>query len=87
MSTHKNARTTPHGRAVMVRRVEAEGWTAAAVAEAFAVSERTVRKWLARYRAEGVAGLQDRPSRARRVVNRLAEAWVDMVLRLRRDTG
>jgi transposase InsO family protein len=69
----------------MVRRVEAEGWTAAAVAEAFAVSERTVRKWLARYRAEGVAGLQDRPSRARRVVNRLAEAWVDMVLRLRRD--
>ena len=85
MSAHKNARTTPHGRAVMVRRIEEEGWTAAAVAAAFAVSERTVRKWLARYRAEGLAGLQDRSSRARTVANRLAEAWVGMVLRLRRD--
>jgi transposase InsO family protein len=85
MSTHKNARTTPHGRAVMVRRIEKEGWSAAAVAAAFAVSERTVRKWLARYRAEGFAGLQDRSSRARTVANRLAEAWVGMVLRLRRD--
>jgi len=28
MSAHKNARTTPLGRAVMVRRVEMEGWTA-----------------------------------------------------------
>ncbi len=85
MSTHKNARTTPHGRAVMVRRIAEEGWTASAVAEAFAVSERTVRKWLARYRAEGPAGLQDRPSRAQNVANRLAEAWVGMMLRLRRD--
>ena len=76
MSAHKNARTTPHGRAVMVRRIEKEGWTAAAVAAAFAVSERTVCKWLARYRAEGLAGLQDRSSRARTVANRLAEAWV-----------
>jgi transposase InsO family protein len=85
MSTHKNAKTTPHGRAVMVRRIEEEGWTAAEVAAAFAVSERTVRKWLARYRAEGPAGLQDRSSRACTVANRLAETWVGMVLRLRRD--
>jgi transposase InsO family protein len=85
MSAHKNARSTPHGRAVMVRRIEEEGWTAAAVAAAFAVSERTVRKWLARYRAEGLAGLQDRSSRACTVANRLGEAWVGMVLRLRRD--
>ena len=85
MSVHKNARTTPHGRAVMVRRIEKEGWTAVAVAAAFGISERTVRKWLARYRAEGLAGLQDRSSRARTVANRLGEAWVGMVLRLRRD--
>jgi transposase InsO family protein len=85
MSTHRNARTTPHGRAVMVRRIEEEGWTATAVAAAFAVSERTVRKWLARYRAEGPTGLQDRSSRAHTVANRLAEAWVGMVLRLRHD--
>jgi transposase InsO family protein len=85
MSTHKNARTTPHGRAVMVRRIEREGWTAAAVAQAFAVSERTVRKWLARYRAEGATGLQDRPSRAREVANRLADGWIGIVLQLRRE--
>jgi transposase InsO family protein len=85
MSAHKNARTTPHGRAVMVHRIEHEGWTAAAVAEAFAVSERTVRKWLARHRAEGVAGLHDRSSRAREIANRLAEGWINIVLRLRRD--
>jgi transposase InsO family protein len=83
MSVHKNARTTPLGRAVMVRRIEVEGWTARAVADAFAVSERTVRKWLARYRAEGVAGLEDRSSRARVVANKLAEPWVAMILRLR----
>jgi transposase len=75
MSTHKNARTTPHGRAVMVRRIEQERWTAAAVAEAFAVRERTVRKWLARYRAEGITGLQNRPNRAGEIANRLAEGW------------
>ena len=69
----------------MVRRIEEEGWTATAVAAAFAVSERTVRKWLARYRAESLTGLQDRSSRARTVANRLGEAWVGMVLRLRRD--
>jgi transposase len=83
MSAHKNARMTPLGRAVMVRRIEVEGWTARAVADAFAVSERTVRKWLARYRAEGPAGLADRSSRARHVANKLAAPWVAMILRLR----
>ncbi len=84
MSVHKNARTIPLGRAVMVRRIEVEGWTAGAVAAAFAVSVRTVRKWLARYRAEGVPGLEDRSSRARVVANKLAAPWVTMILRLRR---
>jgi transposase InsO family protein len=69
----------------MVRRVEVEGWTAAAVAAACAISERTVRKWLARYRAEGLAGLENRPSRPRLVANKLAAPWVAMILRLRRD--
>jgi hypothetical protein len=43
MTTHKDACATPHGRAITVRRIEQEGWTAAAVAEAFVLSERTVR--------------------------------------------
>jgi transposase len=49
MNAHKNARTTPFGRAVMVRRVLEEGWSVPAVAATFAISTRTVRKWLGRF--------------------------------------
>jgi leucine-zipper of insertion element IS481 len=44
MNAHKNARTTPFGRAVMIRRVLQEGWSVTAVAASFEVSTRTVRK-------------------------------------------
>jgi len=85
MNAHKNARTTPYSRATMVRRILEEGWTAKAAAAAFAVSERTIYKWLARYRAEGTAGLENRSSRAKLVANRLAEPWIAMVERIRRE--
>ena len=49
----------------MVRRVRELGWSAARAAEAAGVSVRTVRKWLARHRCEGAAGLLDRSSRPR----------------------
>ena len=62
MNVHKNAKLTPRGRAVIVRRVVEEGQTSKAVATAFEVCERTVRKWVARFRAEGSQGLQDRSS-------------------------
>ena len=68
----------------MARRIEIEGWTARADADAFAVSLRTARKWLARYRAEGVSGLVDRSSPARVVANKPAAPWLAMILRLRR---
>ena len=77
MNAHKNARTTPFGRAVMVRRVLEEGWTVAAVASAFEVSTRTVRKWLARFGSEGAAGLQNRSSAPHLVANKLAAPWLD----------
>ena len=85
MNAHKNARTTPFGRAVMVRRVLEDGWTVAAAAGAFAVSTRTVRKWLARVRSDGAAGLQNRSSAPHLVANKLPAPWVDMIVRLRRD--
>ena len=53
MNIHKNARTTPQSRALMVRRVMHEHWPVGAVATAFGVSQRTVYKWLARHRAQG----------------------------------
>ena len=63
MDIHKNARLTPHSRAELVRRVLDQGQTPKAVAAAFGVCPRTVRKWVSRYRTEGVEGLVDRSSR------------------------
>ena len=60
MQLHPNARTTPRSRAELVRRVVVDGWSVPRVAQAFHVSPRTVFKWLARYRAAGIAGLDDR---------------------------
>ena len=63
MNSHKHARLTPKGRALLVRRVREEGWTVGAAAEAAGVSRRTGFKWLARFKVEGAAGLLDRSSR------------------------
>lgn len=83
MNIHKNARTTPRSRAVMVRRVLEEHSPVSVVADAFGVSERTVYKWLARYRAHGLAGLADGSSVARRRPHALAPAWLALIRLLR----
>jgi transposase InsO family protein len=83
MNIHKNARTTPQSRALLVHRVLREHWPVSAVAIAFGVSERTVYKWLARYRAEGHAGLCDRRSIAHRHPHALAPAWLALIRLLR----
>jgi transposase-like protein len=69
MNIHKNARLTPRGRERIVRQVE-NGQAPEAVAEAAGVCPRTVRKWVDRYRREGLAGLQDRSSRPHRCTGR-----------------
>lgn len=63
MNSHKNARLSLHGRALLVRRVLEHGLRPQEVAQAQGVSVRTVYKWLKRFRQEGDAGLQDRSSR------------------------
>jgi transposase InsO family protein len=83
MNIHKNARTTPQSRALLVHRVLREQWPVSVVAMAFGVSERTVYKWLARYRAEGLAGLADRRSVAHRRPHALAPAWLALIRLLR----
>ena len=70
MNLHKNARTTPHSRLLMVRRVLEQKQPATKIGADFGVSERTVRKWLARWRAGGEPALNDRssaPARPRRL--------------------
>jgi hypothetical protein len=59
------------------------GWGASEAAEAAGVSVRTVRKWLARDRAEGALRLLDRPSRPRNPPPRIAEGWQALIVRLR----
>ena len=53
---------SPKGRQLLIDRIEKEGQKVQDVAESLGVSERTARKWLARYRAEGPDGLFDRSS-------------------------
>jgi transposase InsO family protein len=54
-----------------------------AVAIAFGVSQRTVYKWLARYRAEGTSGLRDRSCAAHRRPHALAAPWLGLIKLLR----
>lgn len=84
MNIHKNARTTPQSRAILVQRVLQERWPVKDAAAAFGVSPRTVYKWLARFKAQGAAGLQDRRSVAHRRPHALAPAWLELIRLLRR---
>lgn len=84
MNVHKNARLTPLGRERIVRQV-ASGQTPKAVAEAAGVCQRTVRKWVERYRREGLDGLRDRTSRPHRLHQPTPPSVVDEVGRLRRQ--
>jgi transposase InsO family protein len=84
MDIHKNARLTPLGREHMVSLVLG-GQTPKAVSKAVGVCPRTVRKWVDRYQAEGLAGLQDRRSRPHRLRRPTAQAVVDRIEALRRQ--
>ncbi|HEY0317206.1 MAG TPA: leucine zipper domain-containing protein [Solirubrobacterales bacterium] len=55
-----------------------------AAAEAAGISERSARKWLGRWRAEGEAGLLDRSSAPKRIPHRTPEAVVEAIAALRR---
>jgi transposase InsO family protein len=59
------------------------GWAVTEAADAAGCSERTAYKWLARYRSEGLAGLEDRSSRPRRIWA-TPSARVALIERLRR---
>jgi len=80
---HQNARLTVYSREQIVARVAA-GQSAPEVAAAFGVSVRTVRKWVARFRSGGRAGLSNRASAPSRVAGRLADRVVAVIVWLRR---
>jgi transposase InsO family protein len=80
---HANARLTVHGRGELVRRVVVEGRPVAHVVKELGCSRATGYKWLARWRAEGPAGLVDRSSRAHRLPGKTPPATEARVLALR----
>jgi transposase InsO family protein len=69
---------------MLVEAVVKEGLTWKRAAARFQVSERTVAKWMARYRREGDEGLKDRSSRPARSSRQTPSAQVAVVLALRR---
>lgn len=83
MNSHKNARLTPGGRAVLVRRVLG-GERVRDVVAGSPMSARSLWKWVARFRAEGEAGLLDRRSRPKRSPRALPRYRRRQVERLRR---
>ena len=84
MNRHNNARTTVYSRELIIDRVMRQGQAPALVAAALGISERTVYKWLARYRTAGPEGLHDRSSRPQCSPKALAEHLVTAIIHLRK---
>ncbi len=85
MNSHKHARLTACGRALLCQRVLEQGWKVGEASQAAGVSERTTYKWLARYRAEGMNGLADRSSRPKRCPQATSAEQREHFERLRRQ--
>jgi transposase InsO family protein len=84
---HRTAKLTVFGRRLLVERIELEGWPIAHAATMTGVSRQTATKWVRRYRAEGLAGLEDRSSRPHRSPRRLASEQVSAILAARHELG
>ena len=84
MNIHKNARLTVARRLEMVQDVVERKLTLRDPGERNGVSVPTVRKWVGRNFAEGVAALRDASSRPRRSPRALAPARAHAIVELRR---
>ncbi|MCX4445970.1 MULTISPECIES: IS481 family transposase [unclassified Streptomyces] len=82
--SHRNARLTVHGRRILVERVQS-GRPVAHVAAEMGISRPTAHKWVRRWRAEGEAGLHDRPSRPHTTPHRTPATTEARACRLRTD--
>lgn len=83
MKLHRNARTNPFSRKLLVSRIR-KGWAVLAAAEAVGVSRSTAYKWLRRWQDEGHGGLQDRSSAPHHIPHRTPDRLVRRIERLRR---
>src|SRR5690625_388302 len=83
--THRNAPLTALGRQRAVAQVVVRGRPIAHVAAELRIARATLSKWVARYRAEGEAGLLDRPSAPATRPSRLPVWVVELIEKWRRD--
>jgi transposase InsO family protein len=83
MNIHKNARLTLVRRLEMVHDILENGVTLTAMAVSYGVSVPTVRKWAARFLAQGEAGLQDRSSRPTKSPRTIAADTAASIVELR----
>lgn len=83
--SHRNARLTFHGRLLLVQRVREQHMPVAHVAKAMGVSRQCAHRWVARFDAEGEAGLHDRSSRPRHTPTRTPRRIERRVLAARRE--
>jgi transposase InsO family protein len=80
---HRSAPLTEAGRLRLARCIVDQGWPAARAAERFQVSRPTACRWASRYRDQGPAGMQDRPSRPHHSPNRTPAPLVRRIAHLR----
>ena len=80
---HRSARLSVFSRQLLVKRVIVDGWPTATVAEQLGISRVTAYKWVRRYRAEGLPGLEDRSSRPLRSPHRLPDEVAAAIVRVR----
>lgn len=85
MKLHRNAKTTPHMRGLLVHRVRTRHWPVATAAAAAGVAIRTAYKWLARHRHGGVPALDDRSSQPHRQPRRTPAALVGAIVAARHE--
>jgi transposase InsO family protein len=84
MKLHRNARTCPNSRKLLVDRVLVESWSLSEAATAAGISKRSAYKWIAHFKAEGDAGLADRSSAPKRIPHRTPADRVESIKALRR---
>ena len=84
MQVHARAPLSPIGRRRVVDRVRAKTWSVTAAAEAAGVTERTIYRWLARFRDHGPQGLVDRPPIAHHQPRKTPADRVSAICALRR---
>jgi transposase InsO family protein len=80
---HANSRLSLYGRRLLIERVIDQGRPVAHVAKELGVSRQCAHRWVARFRAQGEAGLGERSSRPRRCPRRTTFEVEQQVLELR----